>query len=92
MLDDLTSANSTSNLHAVMIDNFVLTAMADDLRKKGIRVKKELKHPVNYGVVLIQDSNKTEACFRKYVKGHPQEIFEKIADNLAPVKVILFIC
>lgn len=70
-----------------MIDNFILTASADVLKKNKLRLVREISHPVTYGIVMGLNSTKTEKCFRKYVRHYPQKIFEIIADKLIPVKV-----
>lgn len=78
--------NKRKVLHAAMIDNFILTASADVLKKNKLRLVREISHPVTYGIVMGLNSTKTEKCFRKYVRHYPQKIFEIIADKLIPVK------
>jgi len=72
-------------LHAVMIDNFILSASSDVLERIKLRVEREIDYPVTYGIVMRKNSTKTEECFRRYVRHYPQQLFETIAKKLKPV-------
>ena len=87
MLSDLL----TSKIEAAMIDNFILSANSKAiLQNNHLRMAKEINHPVTYGLVMADNSTATEKCFRKYLRHHPDKLFEMIADNLVPVKVRLY--
>lgn len=88
MLSDLMT---NKILHAAMIDNYILSASAEVLKKSKLRMEREVEHPVTYGIVIVDNSTKVEKCFRKYIRHYPQELFEIIHDNLVPVKVGLFL-
>lgn len=83
MLSDLITGKK---LHAAIIDNFILSAIRNDLTKYKLRLERELHHPVTYGVALRGNSTKTEACFRKFKRHFPQKTFEIISSKLYPVK------
>ena len=89
MLSDL--MKEERDLHAAMIDNYILSASTRHLIESKLRMASKLDYPVTYGIVMVKNSSKTEACFRKYVRYYPEELFEIIADNLVPVKVMFFI-
>ena len=74
-------------LHAAIIDNYILSAIKDDLVRYELRLEREVQFPVTYGVALREDSEEVTKCFRKYVRHHPQKIFEIIKSKLQPVKV-----
>ena len=79
----------TKTLHAAMIDNYILSAIEDDLSKYELRLEREVHHPVTYGVALRMNSTKMEKCFRKYTRHFPQKMFEIIKSKLVPVVVSL---
>ena len=85
MLEQLISEKLT--LHGVLIDNFILSASAKVLKENRLRLEREFEYPVTYGIVMKKNSTKTEECFRRYVRRHPQKMFEMIANKLKPVKV-----
>ena len=83
----LTDLMTSKILHAAMIDNFILSASTEALKKSKLRMEREIEHPVTYGIVMVHNSSKLEKCFQKYKRHYPQELFEIIADKLVPVKV-----
>ena len=74
-------------LHGALIDNFILSASTETLKTNRLRLEREFEQPVTYGIVMKKNSTETEKCFRRYVRRHPQKMFEIIANKLKPVKV-----
>ena len=89
MISHLTKAKKT--LHAAIIDNYILSAIREDLTVYKLRIEREISHPVTYGVALRQNSTYVESCFRKYKRHNPQKVFETIKSKLRPVSVSKFV-
>eukprot|EP00111_Clytia_hemisphaerica_P020644 TCONS_00060853-protein len=82
-----TNLTEDRHLHGALMDNFILTTNTDFLDKTKLRIDREFEHPVTYGVVMKREgSTNTEKCFRKYLRRHPDKLFEIIAKELKPIK------
>ena len=75
-------------LKGSLIDNYVLTYYSDFVKNNDdIRIETTYQHAITYGLVTRHNSSKMVSCFRRYIRNHPQEVFEVIANNLQPLKV-----
>ena len=76
-------------LKGSLIDNYVLTYYSDFVRVNDeVRIETTFEHAITYGLAVRSNasSDKLE-CFQRYLRNHPQEVFEIIAKNLEPLKV-----
>lgn len=76
-------------LKGSLIDNYVLTYYSEFVRVNDeVRIETTFEHAITYGLAVRSNasSDKLE-CFRRYLRNHPQEVFEIIAKNLEPLKV-----
>lgn len=77
----------TDKLKGSLIDNYVLTYYSDFVKENDVRIETTFEHAITYGLSIRSNaSSKMVACFRRYVRNHPQEAFEIIAQNLEPLK------
>jgi len=75
-------------LKGSLIDNYVLTYYSEFVRVNDeVRIETTFEHAITYGLAVRANasSDKLE-CFRRYLRNHPQEVFEIIAKNLEPLK------
>lgn len=79
------------HINASLIDNYVLTSYHKFVKDEEVRIETTYQQPITYGVVLRNNATNMEQCFRSYMRNHPQEVFEVIAKNLAPLEVGLFL-
>lgn len=78
----------TDKLKGSLIDNYVLTYYSDFVKENDVRIETTFEHSITYGLSIRSNaSSNMLACFRRYVRNHPQEAFEIIAQNLEPLKV-----
>lgn len=78
----------TDKLKGSLIDNYVLTYYSDFVKENDVRIETTFEHAITYGLSIRSNaSSNMLACFRRYVRNHPQEAFEIIAQNLEPLKV-----
>ncbi|XP_068753167.1 uncharacterized protein [Montipora capricornis] len=82
----LTQALLAHEIDGALVDNYVLTHSLNLIQEAPIRVERYVDHQITYGVVLAKNSSKLEKCVRKFLRNHPQEVFEIIASNLVPLK------
>ncbi|XP_031567022.1 uncharacterized protein LOC116301975 isoform X2 [Actinia tenebrosa] len=75
-----------NEIDGALVDNYVITHFLEFIKDEPIRVEKYIEHPITYGVVLARNSSRLERCIRHYIINYPQEIFERIAENLIPLK------
>ena len=76
------------HLHGALLDNFILSTNTHILNETKLRIEREFEHPVTYGIVMKREgSTNTEKCFRRYLRRHPDKLFEIIAKELKPIKV-----
>lgn len=74
-------------LKGSLIDNYVLTYYSAFVKDNmEIRIETTYQHAITYGLVMRHNSSKMVQCFRRYIRNHPQEVFEVIAKNLQPLK------
>ena len=78
-------------LHAAIVDNYILSAIKDNLVSYKLRLEREIPYSVTYGVALRENSTNVAKCFRKYIRHHPQKVFEIIKSKISPVKVYKFL-
>ena len=83
----MTNALLKHEIDGALVDNYVITRSLNLIQKEPIRIERYIDHSITYGVVLAKNSSKLETCFRKFLRNHPQEVFEIIAENLVPLKV-----
>jgi hypothetical protein len=76
-----------NNIDGALVDNYVITHFVRFIKDEPIRVEKYIEHPITYGAVLGRNSSQLERCMRQYIVDYPQEVFERIAENLIPLKV-----
>ncbi|KAM7434966.1 hypothetical protein ABFA07_015015 [Porites harrisoni] len=77
----------TDKLKGSLIDNYVLTYYSDFVKENDVRIETTFEHAITYGLSIRSNaSSNMLACFRRYVRNHPQEAFEIIAQNLEPLK------
>lgn len=75
-------------LKGSLIDNYVLTYYSDFVKDNDVRIETTFEHAITYGLSLRSNASSDMLnCFRRYVRNHPQEVFEIIAQNLEPLKV-----
>ena len=84
----ITQALLAHEIDGALVDNYVLTTV-NLIQEAPIMIERYVDHQIIYGVVLAKNSSKLEKCVRKFLRNHPQEVFEIIASNLAPLKVRL---
>ena len=79
----------TKNMHAIMIDNFIFSANADQFKHRiKVRTQLKMETPITYGIALgDKNATKTYKCFQKYVSHNSHQIFEIISEKLVPIKV-----
>ena len=84
----------TDKLKGSLIDNYVLTYYSDFVKENDVRIETTFEHAITYGLSIRSNaSSNMLACFKRYVRNHPQEAFEIIAQNLEPLKVrCLILC
>lgn len=75
-----------NEIDGALVDNYVITHFLKLIKDEPIRVEKYIEHPITYGAVLARNSSRLERCMRNYIVDYPQEIFEKISENLIPLK------
>ena len=85
----LTQALLAHEIDGALVDNYVLTHSLNLIQEEPIRIERYVDQQITYGVVLAKNSSKLEKCVRKFLRNHPQEVFEIIASNLVPLKVRL---
>jgi len=74
-------------LKGSLIDNYVLTYYSDFVKDNDVRIETTFEHAITYGLSLRSNASSDMLnCFRRYVRNHPQEVFEIIAQNLEPLK------
>lgn len=77
----------SQKLKGSLIDNYVLTYYSDFVKDNDVRIETTFEHAITYGLsVRANESSDMLNCFRRYVRNHPQEVFEIIAKNLEPLK------
>ena len=78
----------SQKLKGSLIDNYVLTYYSDFVKDNDVRIETTFEHAITYGLsVRANESSDMLNCFRRYVRNHPQEVFEIIAKYLEPLKV-----
>ena len=87
---ELFEALTGSKLEGAIIDNFILTAIKPQLEEHQLRIEREIPYPVMYGAAMRTNAPGVEKCFRKFIRHHPQKMFEKISERLVPVRVSVF--
>ena len=85
----MTQALLAHEIDGALVDNYVLTHSLNLIQEAPIRIERYVDHQITYGMVLAKNSSKLEKCVRKFLRNHPQEVFEIIASNLVPLKVRL---
>ncbi|KAJ7363441.1 hypothetical protein OS493_009595 [Desmophyllum pertusum] len=74
------------DIDGALVDNYVITHHLDIMQKEPIRIEEHISHAVTYGVVLGHGSSEFEFCARRYIRHHPQDVFEAFARHLTPLK------
>ena len=86
----ITEALLRSEIDGAFVDSFIITAHLELIKDHpGIRIERTIEHPVTYGMVLAGNSSQMANCARRYVENYPRRVFQRIADHLKPLKVIL---
>lgn len=83
----MTQALLKNDIDGALVDNYVVTHHVKLIQDDPIRVERYIDHQITYGLVLAQNSSRLEKCIRNFLKNNPQEVFEKIAANLVPLRV-----
>ena len=74
-------------IDGALVDNYVVTYHVNLIQDDPIRVERYIDHKIPYGVALASGSQRLEKCIRSHLADYPQEVFEKIAENLKPLRV-----
>lgn len=86
---DITGALLKSEIDGAFVDSFTITSHLDLIRDHPIRIERTIEHPVVYGMVLAGNSSRMAECARRYVENYPRKVFQRIADHLKPLKVLV---
>lgn len=86
---EITDALLKSEIDGAFVDSFIITAHLNLIQDHPIRIERTIEHPVLYGMVLAGNSSQMADCARRYVENYPRRVFQKIADHLKPLKVLI---
>jgi hypothetical protein len=75
------------SIEGMHIDNYIVNAVGDQLKNYDVRTHEMIDHPITYGIRMAQGSEELEKCIRRYLRDHPQEVFDMLRKSLKPVKV-----
>lgn len=74
------------SIEGMLIDNYIVNALGDYFKNYDVRTHEMIDHPITYGIRMAQGSEELEKCIRRYLRDHPQEVFDMLRKSLKPVK------
>lgn len=71
----------------MLVDSYIVGAYGDMMVDSNVRVHRMMDHSITYGIRMALGSQRLEKCLRKYIRDHPQEVFDMFRKTLRIVKV-----
>ncbi|XP_028409567.1 uncharacterized protein LOC114532236 [Dendronephthya gigantea] len=75
------AALTKDEVDGIFIDNYVANLFGKTLAEYNYRVDRMMDHPITYGIRLGRGSERLQKCIRKYLKDHPQEVFDMFSKS-----------
>lgn len=85
--DEIFEALLRGDVNGALIDTYVLGSRKDLFEKPSFRIIKIYDYSTAYGVVLGGEAKKLKQCFKKYMQGHQETIFQTIQKHVEFVEV-----
>ena len=74
-------------MSGILLDSYIANSIGHHLVVNKMRVDRMMDHPITYGIRMAHGAERLEKCLRKYLRDHPQEVFDMFRKTLNPVKV-----
>ena len=83
----LTELLEHKSIDGMLIDSFTASVLGKHLHNIGIRTDRMMDYPIIYGIRMAKGSERLTKCLRKYLRNHPQEVFDMLRRSLNVEKV-----
>ena len=69
-------------LDGMLIDSYMAGSLGKYFYENGVRTDRMMDYPITYGIRMAKGSERLTECLRKYLRNHPQEVFDMLKRSL----------